>query len=191
MANVAKEYELLRDEMMAAMSYTRTIDSVLYTVTTLILTFALSSENKSYLVCLVPLFLILPAYMRYAAYSRSIVRLGAYLYVFLEGGDFNWERRHHKFDIAHCTRPDRKGPMRFYMLVLLCVASAFYKCLEANDLYGCIEKPMILIASLLFSIYIIYNNQPNYPELREEDISRWEEIKKAETGIEASDEGLR
>lgn len=177
---VSREYELLRAEIKSEYDYVQGNNTIMYTAIGAILTFALGTENNNYFVCLLPLFIILPLYLRNVSHHRSVIRNMAYLYVFLEGDDFNWERRHHKFDKTHNKKLDWRDPMRYYALVLLCGAAAFYKVIESDNAQFVIGKTIIIIFVCLFPLYEIRTKQVKYLELGETYIARWESIKKEE-----------
>lgn len=91
-----KEYEMLRAEMMDDYKTISQYNVVLYTATATILAFAI--KDGTFLSCLIPYCVLLPLYLICEAKRRGICRIAAYLNVYYEGTEYNWERRHHVFD---------------------------------------------------------------------------------------------
>lgn len=180
---ISREYELLRAEIKSEYDYIQGNNTIIYTATGGILTFALGTMNTNCFVCLLPLFIILSLYLRNVSHHRSVIRNATYLYVFWEGDEFNWERRHYKFDKTHNQKLNWLDPLRYYTLVLLCGGAAFCKIIESDNAQCVIEKTIIIIFFCLFSLYEIRAKQVNYLELGETYIARWKSIKKEEKAM--------
>lgn len=155
----SKEYELLRNEMMNTYTRIQNDFSIYTSIIIAILTLTLKIEIK-YL--LLPCLLILPLYFEIEARHDSVARLGAYLYVFHEGKEFNWERRHHYFDEKGYNKwsgkIDRKKFNLFYTLVASCGMAAEYKCYENYWVSkNCLERKILKMYTL-FNLDIGYHN---------------------------------
>ena len=203
---MCEEYKLLRDEMLSLYRSNQANDYIIYFLTSTILAFALRSENQDYIVCLIPLFIIVPLYMRSARNHLGIARQGAYMNVFLEGKDFMWERRHHTYDKVFDNAPHRykiTSPFRYYMLVLICFLSSLMKHSMNSDFKSIIVKTLegiletfsttnvninnynainlgITVCLCLIAVFLIYHNCNSYVVLRNRYIAEWEQIKQRE-----------
>ena len=175
------EYEFLRNEMITRYNHTQVYTTVLYLTTITILTFVLGTTNQNYdryFMCFSPIFIIVPFYCKCEAHRKFAALIGAYLYVFHEGEDFNWERRHHEFDKRNNKR-DWKNLLIYYTPVLLCVSAAIYDCIVSKD-QDVILKVLNAILIALLICGFLYHNQTHYTEIREHFILEWIAIKREE-----------
>lgn len=173
-----KEYEVLRKEMDDRMNSVNSYNIVMLTVTVTILGFALQQDH--YAMCLIPIIIIVPTYLRNIDADKAVIKMGAYLNVFLEGEDFNWERRNHKRDK---TLKKKSFALRMFSvynsLIIICVLLAIYKCLSGN--HDLIHLSIIIILSIgLFSIWVVEHHQINHYSIKKDYVNEWESIKKQE-----------
>lgn len=180
-----KEYEFLRAEIMDDYKYIAQYNVVLYTASATILAFALQKEQ--FILSLVPYIILLPLYLMCEEKRRGICKIAAYLHVFLEGTEFNWERRHHVFDGKNNKNrkksffSDNVSPLPYYCLALVCSASAISKIAIYQSCW--IEKAVDLsfvIMITIITIAIMNKHKTDYVNTRDRYIKYWEEQKKSE-----------
>ena len=200
-----KEHELLRNEIVVTYNHIHTDYTILYAAVCTILGFALKADvNANFVVCLLLQWLIIvPWYLTVEAKEDGIANLGAYIYVFHEEKEFNWERRHHCFDKKY-VKCNWKGAILFYSLAALCGLEACYKCFEfytesykiqgvngiihrliyaindCNNFIVVLVQSFVMIISTLIVFYVITKCRTNYTDSRERYIYKWEKIKKEE-----------
>ena len=98
--NKQVEYNALREEILCSMQVVKNYRSLLYSIVVAVLAFAFD-KNESILF-LVPFFAIFPIYLLAMHQIDSTLRIGAYIYVFLEPEtDCKWKTRLHKYDQLH------------------------------------------------------------------------------------------
>lgn len=90
------EYSSLREEMLRKIDLHNKLIMFAITTTVAILAYAFSEKNA--FIFLVPLCVIIPTSLRVIYYRSAMVKLAAYILVFIEDGnaDLNWETRNHK-----------------------------------------------------------------------------------------------
>lgn len=169
-----KEYELLRNEMMESYRAITQYNTVLYTATATIL--ALVLQRDEYLLCLIPYIVIIPLFLLCESKRNGICRIAAYMNVFLEGDEFNWERRHHLFDQKKTRSRGSLHP--YYFLMLTCTGFSIYKiiCGEYSCTAMCIRIVAVLTL-LIISLIVMKSKTVNYTKTRDELINDWREIK--------------
>ena len=91
--NIIQEYCFLKEEMNQKIQLHNTLLTFTITTSVAIITFALSENNP--MLYLAPLLIIIPMSMRIAYYKLSIVKIAAYIIVFIEKRicDLKWETR--------------------------------------------------------------------------------------------------
>lgn len=179
-----KEYEILRNEIINNLDSVRQYNSILYTVVASILAFTFDSKN--YLACMLPYIVIISIYNLTVSRHKGICKIGAYLNVFLEGEDYNWERRHAIFDKEYMdpaiSALNWKSLGRFYLLSCVCSAITIYKLITEMS-YNTTYKGVISLIIVIFSFFVcryFYKNAVDYIEEREKMIKHWEKIKEEE-----------
>lgn len=112
--------------------------------------------------------------------------MGAYLNVFHEGAEYNWERRHSKYDKQHVNTKEKNikwgSYSPYYLLSFSCSLISVLKLL-ANGQYTNYQKVMGVLGITIFTIVIFavfYWNTFNYEKEKLEIIKRWDSIKKNE-----------
>lgn len=88
-----KEYEMLRSEIMQKIELYNSL--ITFTITTVlgILTLAITTQKR--MLFLLTFCIIIPMSLRIAYYKTTIVKISAYMIVFLESklSEFSWETR--------------------------------------------------------------------------------------------------
>ena len=176
------EYELLREEIMENCKDVNNSYSILYTAIATILTFALKSDD--YLLCLIPYFIIVPMFFLCESKHNKICWIGAYLYVFLEGKDYNWENRHHKYDRVFSidSKRDWHDSSMYYIVSCACSGLSIYKLVASSVFAGKALFTRISIIAIFTMIIVIIMkiSMVQYVKNRSAYINKWEQVKKWE-----------
>lgn len=95
-----KEYDTLRAEVLQKIELHNKLIMFAITTTVAILAFAFSQENAY--VFLLPFCVIIPVSLRVIYYRSAMVKISAYIAVFIESKneDYNWETRNHKINTS-------------------------------------------------------------------------------------------
>jgi len=182
--NKQTEYEALREEILLSLQTAKNYRSILYTVVVALLAFAFEKDDA--ILFLIPFAVIIPLYLLSMHQIDSSLRMGAYIYVFLERGtDCQWETRLLKYDNLYTNQYDTKKPrMDPYWYIGICclgisVAKLDYSVRGVHFFMTIIAQIVILIAG----IYIFLKKRPNYLEVKKKYIKRWEEVRSQEEEI--------
>lgn len=119
------EYESLREEIMKSMQIVKEYRSIMYTIVVATLAFAF---NKGIAILfLVPFSAIIPIYLLSMHQIDSVLRLGAYIYVFLEPEtECKWETRLYEYDVMHKNQySTKKISIDSYWCVSFCCLIRF------------------------------------------------------------------
>ena len=95
--NIVKEYETLRAEMLQKIELHNSLITFMITTVVALLTFSLTQDEP--LLYLLPFCIIIPITMRLTYYRTMMVKLSAYIIVYLEKDikGLEWETRNTKF----------------------------------------------------------------------------------------------
>ena len=85
------EYLMLREEILHLDSITNNTINFFYAFIAAYIAFALTQEDTIFI--LLSFIGIIPPYLIVLNKMNALCKIGAYLYVFHEGGSFKWERR--------------------------------------------------------------------------------------------------
>lgn len=179
-----EEYAFLRDEIILFYRNIASYNTVLYTASGAIFAFALGRPEYYY--CLIPLMLTIPLYLLCETERRKACKVGAYLCVFHEGKDFNWERRHHEFDGTGFELRNSKG--RDMAVNLSYIMPSVISCISAmiKIYFAKMSSLHYIIPSLALigAIFVILKGRTEYIELRQAYIDEWERLKRREKKVE-------
>ena len=128
MRDESKEYLMLRDEILKDYEIIQNSRNVLYAAVAAILAFAV--DQKEALLFLIPYIVIIPVYLVTIDYTLNMYKLGTYLKVFHEQGDFRWENRLYllNYDIKkRVTRGERFFHAPFMVSAFVC-SMLFFCC---------------------------------------------------------------
>lgn len=178
------EYQALREEILGSIQVVKSYRSLLYTVVIAILAFALDKDEA--VLFLVPFAAIIPLYLLSMHQIDSAMRIGAYIYVFLEDGtDCQWETRLYMYDKLHknqySTKKSNIDP--YWCTSLSCLALSVIRLDYSNrnlNFYIIIVAQAII---LLICIYIFLYKRPDYLITKEKYIREWKEIQLQELNL--------
>ena len=168
-----EEYKVLRDEMIMYYNNIANYNIVLFTTSTGIMAYVLNKEEYYY--CLIPLMIIIPLFLLCENQHKNACKLGAYLNVFCEGKEYNWERRHHYYD-RRSEKRDPKDILPYISMVCVSCISAIMKIL-CNDGVNKVYT-IIPVIAMVCSVTIIIHEKVEYNNMRENYRKSWEEVKK-------------
>ena len=148
-----EEYEYIRREIELKINKIDNFNSVFYATVAVIFTFAFT--QKEALVFLVPVIVIVPIYTIRMDEISSMLRMGAYLFVFWEGTDFFWETRLIKYDEKFKYNKPDVNPYVIVSVVsfLLCISKLDYSNIKSKGLW---IRIFFAVAFLVFCLIIIY-----------------------------------
>lgn len=177
-----EEYLFLREEILKDSTAVQNYRNVMYATVAAVYTFAFTQSEP--LIFLVPIFIIIPIYKMCMARTSSMCRIGAYLLVFLEGEEFHWETRLHKYDEVY-TISIKKATVSPYSIsilisIVLCVSRINFDCILSPDN---IVRIGICVGVGIVCFRIIRAGQINYIEEKDKYIKRWKYIKEKENNV--------
>lgn len=173
-----KEYLMLREEILHLDIIINNTITLFYTFISAIILFVLERKNSATLI-LVSYIIIIPAYRIVVGKRKNIFRIAAYLYVFLEGDTFNWERRQRKM-------PNASGILSFsrissinypFLFVSTAVMIIFAWKFKWNGLKSGAGLAEVSIAIILYIVQLIYIFK-NRKIKMDSYIKQWEEVKR-------------
>ncbi len=173
-----KEYDVLRREIDTRITTADNYIIVMLTATATILGFAL--EQTHYGICLVPLTIIIPTFLKEQGIYFSIYKMGTYMYVYLEGDVFNWEHRNYKHDQEYRRRSSVLNIFSiFNVLIVVCVLLSIYKCVTGTNDYVCVRVIGLVIIGLLV-LWMVKQNALDSAATKKKLIEDWNAIKEEE-----------
>lgn len=179
------EYEALREEILYSTQVVKSYRSLLYTIVVAALAFAFDKNEA--ILFLIPFVAIIPIYLLAMHQIDSTLRIGAYIYVFLEPGtDCKWETRLHKYDQLHKNQySTKKTSIEAYWYVSICCLLLSVVKLDYANInfmfYITITGQVII---LIICIYLFIKKRPDYGSTKEKYINEWLEIQKQENDSE-------
>lgn len=173
------EYLMLRNEILHHNTLENNTINFLYVFISAILVFSLNQEDSLYV--LIAYVVIIPSYRIVWSKRKGICKIGAYLNVFLEGKEFNWERRNCKmYDNAPNWISSKIQSFNFpFLFISTFVLIVFLTKIKWDNLEKTREFIRLLIGILLYGVQIIMILR--HRKISSEDfISIWKGIKDKE-----------
>lgn len=198
-SNEVLEYNILRKEIDDKIRMHNSFLTFTITTVVAVLTFALSSDIYIPSLCLVPFGILIPMSMRITYYRSAIVKLAAYMVVFLECDleGLNWETRNNK--ILKKFKEKKRIDIRSFtgtsyyeclILAIVCYACYLYLIVHteiSNFNFKLIFEmlwPSILVAAEIYFTYCLNSASA----AKEEWIKKWQEIKSEEDEVSKTTE---
>lgn len=175
-----KEYAMLREEILLSMQTIKNYNNLLYSATTALLAFAFALSRE--ILFLLPFAVILPLYFLIKREMMQVVRIGAYMSVFLEEKlDIHWESRLISYDAMFFKNKHRRISLNAYTgLSFLCV---FLSVMHTDYAVFGMHCKILLAAQAsltIISILLFIIQAPNYTKIKREYLAQWKKIKSAE-----------
>lgn len=178
------EYEAIREEILSNIQVVKSYRTFLYTIVIATLAFAFDKDEA--ILFLVPFCAIIPLYLLAMHQIDSTMRLGAYIYVFLEPGtDCQWETRLLEYDKIHKNQYSTKKTSidSYWCVSFSCLVLSILKLNYDHigiDFYITIAAQILI---LMICIYIFLKKRPDYLKQKEKYIEEWKEVQKRESKI--------
>lgn len=193
-SNEILEYNNLRKEIDDKIKMHNSFLTFTITTVVAVLTFALSSDIYMPSLCLLPFGILIPMSMRITYYRSAIVKLAAYMVVFLECDleGLSWETRNNK--ILKKLQEEKKIDIRSFagasyyeclILALVCYACYLHRLVQAeisnfsSKLIFDMLWPLILVAAEIYFTACLNSASA----AKEEWIKKWQEIKSEEDEV--------
>ncbi len=174
------EYLMLREEILKSSEAVKTYRTLLYTIVVAILAFAFDKNNPW--LFLLPFAAILPLYLLAMHQVDSTLRIGAYIYVFLEPiTNIKWETNLYRYDTLHENQySTKKTSIEPYVVVSFCcialsIANLNYSNIGDWDMCLCVCAQIILAACCWWAFY---TKHVDYIKTKKKYIQEWEEVKR-------------
>ncbi len=195
---VDEEYSILRDEILQYMEEYQTLRNMMYVGTVGLLGVNMVKEFSMYLY-LLPLVIILPSYILFYDYWKSVSYASIYMQVFLEGateegGSLHmWETRHARLsrELEGTRWYDlrKSGMFCHHIPYFLCAFLCFV--LYGMEFFTAGLQPTSAVLAAVLGIVLValslvvfaHFHKPDLVEIRD----KWEEIKRDEAAAEAEE----
>lgn len=180
MKNKNDEYLMLRDEILHLSNLENQTINFLYVFVGSVLAFSITQKDT--IAILISYIVIIPAYKMVISHEQGIYKIGAYLYVFLEGEDFNWERRSFVFyeKIRNALENGTRRKIQVFNYPFLFISTLIMIFFLARTSYATIFSPYELvkcIVSVLLYLYVLVTVANNKYYSVSKYIDLWKSIK--------------
>lgn len=177
----SEEYKMLREEILQSMQVVKNYRTLVYTITVAILAFAFDKGES--ILFLIPFCAIIPLYLLAMHQIDSTMRIGAYIYVFIEPEtECKWETRLYNYDCLHKNEySTKKSSVDPYWVTGLCCL--LFSVLSLDFCHRGAEFYFTLLLQLLVVILsgiVFLTKRVDYISTKEKYISEWQEIQKRE-----------
>lgn len=170
-----KEYLFLREEIINNYTIESNIMNFLYITISTILVFSIQQSDNIYI--LVSYIVLIPAYAFVWSKEYAIFRIAAYLCVFHEGAEFNWESRNQIFFKKKAKNILDFMPSYYFPFIFISTLNTFlffYKMKWNNINIFEIIKAIFAIGIYFLFMFIIVKNRTLKTETYIKD---WKKIK--------------
>lgn len=176
-----EEYQALREEIMFSMQTVKNYRSLLYTIVVAVLAFAVDKGEA--ILFLVPFVAIVPIYLLSMHQIDSTMRIGAYIYVFLEPNlPVGWETRLYVYDQLYKNEYGTKKTSidSYLVLSFLCIIMSIVNMDFNNKDYMFYIIVFLQIVISIVCIFIFIKKRPDYLKVKEKYIADWKRVKSIE-----------
>jgi hypothetical protein len=169
------EYLMLRQEILTSMRVVKDYRNWLYTIVIAVIAFVFERENSW--LFLLPFIAIIPLYNLAMHQVDSVLRIGAYVYVFLEPSlDIKWETNLYEYDKIYKTQKTLIDP--YVVLSLIClilsIVNLNFENIKNPEVWSCIIVQTFL---MLYCIWLFSKRHVDYVTTKEKYIEKWNYIK--------------
>lgn len=179
--NTIVEYEMLRAEINQKIELVNSLTTFTLTTVVAILTFALTKKNS--LLYLLPFCIIIPMYKRISYYRSALVKISAYMIVFLEKSDGNikWETRNVHL-MKNIKRKDGKMILKaeYYeglVVSVICYILYAYNYVKGKELNIALIFCTVIPVFLVIWMWFIIKHINDIDGEKQEWIKEWEKVK--------------
>lgn len=176
-----EEYNALREEILISIQVIKNYRNVLYA--TVVATMAFAFDKGKAILFLVPFCAIFSIYFLARHQSDAMLRMGAYINVFLEPGtDCQWETRLYEYDKLYQDQYSTKSTSTgAYISISACclILSVLHLDYENINIEFC-GTIIVQVVILIMCIYLFLIKKLNNLIIKEKYISEWKEIQRNE-----------
>lgn len=177
-----KEYLMLREEILHLDTVINNTINFFYAFVAAALAYSINQDDVIF--TLLPWIIIIPAYRIILGKRKNIFRIAAYLNVFHEGKNYNWERRQKKmYDTTSCGKSKKISSFNYpFIFVSTFVMVIFLLKINWFEVRFNVELVKIIIGTVPYAIQIaaIVKNRKIDSE---EYVLQWKNIKEEEEKI--------
>lgn len=152
-----EEYKALRNEMLNKIELHNKL--IMFTITTTVAILAYAFSQKSCYIFLLPYCIIIPVSVRVLYYRRAMVKITAYIIVFIETNskELNWETRNHQINSPYNKKISSKliNININYDCFILTIACYILFILNLNKDFSNITNILIFIFWSTFPLFFI------------------------------------
>jgi len=178
---IVKEYEDLRGEIKQKIELHNSLITFMITTVVAVLAFALESKNS--LLYLLPFGIIIPVSMRVTYYREAMVKLSAYIIIFIEDKieELNWETRNTQLiNLDHNNLYDNFTISHYFegiILGIICYALYFMYFIKENSM--CFQTIIYLTVPFLLVIWesVITIRIITFNKRKVEWIKKWKDFR--------------
>ena len=178
--NIIKEYEELRNEIKQKVELHNSL--ITFMITTVIAILAFAVEGDSTILYLLPFGIIIPISMRVTYYRTAMLKLSAYIIVFLESEieELNWETRNSQ--LVNNDRSifyDKVTISHYYEgMILSIICYVLYCFAYSKDKTINLQAVICLVIPLIFVIWeaMITKRIAYFNKERNEWIEKWTDV---------------
>lgn len=150
----SKEYLMLREEILHLSSLESQTLNFMYVFVGTVLAFSFTQEDT--ISILISYIVIIPAYNIIIDYEQGIYKIGAYLYVFLEGSSFNWERRSLTFYETLRKKEKYNSPIQAFNYPFIFISTLITVFFFVRTDYSSLTTPFGVIRLLVVVVLYIF-----------------------------------
>ncbi len=175
------EYEALREEILNSLQIVKNYRSLLYTIVFAALAFAFDKDEA--IIFLIPFCAIIPIYLLAMHQVDSTMRIGAYIYVFLEPEtECQWETRLLRYDNLHRNQESTKKTSidPYWGVSFCCLLLSIVKLDYTNIDLSFIITVLAQIIILCLCCILFLKKRPDYLKVKEKYINEWKEVQRLE-----------
>lgn len=173
------EYMMLRDEILHLNERINNTINFFYVFVSAVLAFGINQEESIFV--LLTYMVIIPSYMIVLNKRNSVYKIAAYLYVFHEGKEFNWERRQKKLYQKLNAQTGRRASVSQYPFLIVSTFVTIVFAIKTNWNSICVVseflKVLFGISLYIIQIVLVFRNKGGHID---KYIPYWKEVKEDE-----------
>ena len=193
MTNNSAEYTMLKNEIQEKIGAIHTCRNILYTSVIAIFAFGFNNAKEP-LIFLIAYMVIIPTYIVNMEETKSFLRIGAYIIVFLEDDTLAWESRLYEYDNMFSKHPKTKSQISHFSFcniccALVCIVRCFTSsnaslvlkgALNNSDIIYFSSRIIIALFCYISTILMMEKHRVNYTKIKQGYIDEWILVKRKE-----------
>jgi len=169
------EYEMLREEIMQKYRIIAGYNTAIFTSYAAIFAFVWNTDNP--FAFLLPLAVVVPLFLISEQEHYLICNIAAYLYVFKEGNDYNWERLNY-YNIKIGNKKEIRSWRRViphYVLIIICGIISISRVYDNHSINY--FKMILIILICVICLIVLSVNTVDYTKAYSHYLKKWNNIK--------------